>query len=355
MPGVFRWNKFSEVNTHDSFFDSLKYDYAEFPEWFQKKAAQGESALIYSDSVGIGAFLYLKSEAEEIVLQDIVLPKVPRLKIGTLKLREDLRGQRLGEGAIGIALWHWQSSLVDEVYITVFEKHSILTRLLEMFGFTLRGHNHRGERVYFKDRKQMKNADPYKLFPFISKNFNTAGLIPIYDSFHDRLFPYSELKGNKREFEEEAALKGVSKIYIGAPQNPVIFQPGDPVFIYRIDNSGGQKTYRSAITSYCTLTNIVTIKRQGNQLKTLDEYLDIASNKTVFTEAELRNVYNKNNLVIFEMVYNGFFGKGHNVNHRTLDDLGLFPCYPYDIKYKYDDFIKILELGGVDVSNVVID
>jgi len=355
MPGVFRWTKFASVNIDDSFFDSLKLDYPEFHSWFARKAEQDADALVFTDSLGIGAFLYLKEENEQIVLRNGCLPAERRLKIGTLKLREDIRGQRLGEGAIGIALWHWQSLKVDEVYLTVFERHTLLIRLLEIFGFTCVGYNVRGECVYLKSRRKLLTSDPYKSFPFVQGNFGTAGLIPIYDMFHDRLFPYSELKGNRYEFEEEVALKGISKIYIGAPQNPVTFTTGDPVFIYRIDNTGGQKTFRSAITSFCTIVNVITINRQGVQLKTLEEYLDLASNKTVFSRDELVKVYTRRNLVMFEMVYNGFFGKGHNVNHRTLDDLGLFPCYPYDIKYGYNEFKQILELGDVDVSNVIIN
>lgn len=358
MAGLFQWKQFQNIDLNDSFFDSLKEDYVEFPEWFERKAKQKERALIYNDVDGIGAFLYLKNEDEEIELENnTCLPKKPRVKIGTLKLKETLRGQRLGEGAIGVALWHWQSSIMEEVYITAFEKHEKLIGLLLTFGFVLRGRNSRGECVYAKSRKDkdIDYSNPYRSFPFIKPDFSHAGLIPIYDSYHDRLFPYSELKGNATEFEEDVALKGITKIYIGAPQNPVSFSSGDPVFIYRIDTSGGQKTYRSVITSFCTITRITTIKKQGVAIKTLQDYLALAGNKTVFSEIELKKVYDKANLVMFEMVYNGFFGKGNNVNHRTLDDLGLFPCYPYDIKYGTADFKKILELGDVDVSNVIID
>jgi hypothetical protein len=36
MPGKFVWKKFAKVDVNDIFFESLKSDYAEFTDWFQK-------------------------------------------------------------------------------------------------------------------------------------------------------------------------------------------------------------------------------------------------------------------------------------------------------------------------------
>ena len=38
---------FSKINLDDPFFDSLKSDYKEFPNWFSKKREKGESAFIF--------------------------------------------------------------------------------------------------------------------------------------------------------------------------------------------------------------------------------------------------------------------------------------------------------------------
>ena len=37
---------FAEIDLEDSFFDSLKAAYPEFPQWFAKKASQGEKAYV---------------------------------------------------------------------------------------------------------------------------------------------------------------------------------------------------------------------------------------------------------------------------------------------------------------------
>jgi len=355
MAGKFEWHQFAEVNLADPFFDSLKSDYVEFPEWFQKKRNAEEQTLVFHDEYGVGAFLYLKNENEMIELEDRTLPARPRVKIGTLRLAERFRGMRHGEGALGVSLWKWQESGSEEIYATVFEKHTELVNLFERFGFKCVGMNRRGECIYLKNRKSIDYSDPYKCFPFINPCFSKAGLIPIYEKFHDRLFPYSELKIKMREIEEETAGNGITKVYIGTPYTATHYEIGEPVFIYRIYEGETGKTYKSAVTSYCTITKIDVIKNNGRAKMSLSDFINNAGNKTVFSPEELRNKYNKNNVVMLELVYNGFFGKGHNVNHKNLKDQGLFEAPPYKLDYTKEQFIKILGMGDVNVQNVIID
>lgn len=357
MAGKFQWKKFKDVNLNDSFFDSLKRDYPEFVDWFARKSNEGEETLVYNDQFGVGAFLYLKEEDEPIELSDKILPSIKRLKIGTLRLSERQRGIRLGEGALGVALWKWQEKKVDEIYVTVFESHEELIRLFERFGFSLAGSNIRGERVYIKNRKKLDYSTPYTSFPFIASNLEKAGIIPISQNFHDRLFPFSELMGNRKEIEESTAGNGITKVYIGTPYTYMHYSIGEPVCIYRIHEGEGA-TYRSAVTSFGTITNITEIKRFGKYKHTFDDYLKMAGNKTVFDSTELNKIYHNpksKNIIMLELVYNGFFGKGHNVNHKKLKDNGLFSNHPYNIDYTKDDFIRILEMGDINVQNVIID
>ncbi|MDC7291797.1 GNAT family N-acetyltransferase [Blautia schinkii] len=356
MAGKFQWRKFKDVDILDSFFDSLKNDYKEFPEWYAKKSSIGEKTLIFEDEEGVGAFLYLKKENEPLELVDKVFPAKERIKIGTLRLAERYRGLRLGEGALGVALWKWQEQKVEEIYVTVFEKHEELINLFNRFGFLRLGKNYRGECVYLKSRGNIDYSDPYKSFPFIRPDFQKAGLVPIFELFHDRLFPYSELKGNKAEIEEETAGNGITKVYIGTPYSMMHYNVGEPVVIYRIYAGTVGKQYKSAATSFCTITKMEIVKSNDRLNMNLDDFIKMAGNKTIFTPDELIEIFNSNkNVVIIEMIYNGFFGKGHNINYRTLKDNALFETYPYNIDYKKEEFIKILEMGDVNVQNVIID
>ncbi len=79
--------------------------------------------MVFEDDEGIGAFICLKPEAEEIELEDRTLPAVDRVKISTIKIDDRYRGRRIGEGAIGLTLWQWQKMGKNEIYVTVFEKH----------------------------------------------------------------------------------------------------------------------------------------------------------------------------------------------------------------------------------------
>ncbi|MGF6366439.1 hypothetical protein M2454_002286 [Aequitasia blattaphilus] len=214
----------------------------------------------------------------------------------------------------------------------------------------------RGECVYVKKRSCIDYSTPYSAFPFIKLNFFKAGLIPIYESFHDRLFPYSELMGNNKRIEEVTAGNGVTKIYIGTPYSTTHYEVGEPVGIYRIYEGVTGKTYKSVVTSFGTITKIVRIKQFGREIISLQDYLKLAGNKTVFSQDELMTIFlNNKNVEMIELVYNGFFGKGNNVNHKSLKDVELFPTHPYNIDYTKNEFIKILEMGGINVQNIIID
>lgn len=80
---------FSEVNLDDPFFDSLKYSYLGFGEWFSRKVLDGECAYFAFDSRNnLIAMLYLKEESGH---EEGVSPRMdfPRLKIGTFKVDFD--------------------------------------------------------------------------------------------------------------------------------------------------------------------------------------------------------------------------------------------------------------------------
>lgn len=55
------------------------------------------------------------------------------------------------------------------------------------------------------------------------------------------------------------------------------------------------------------------------------------------------------------LVYNGYFGKGKNINYATLKENNLFETYPYTNKLTKQQFEKILEMGGKNVRNIIIN
>ena len=357
MPGGFGPRRFSELNLSDDFFDSLKVDYPEFEDWFLRKSACGAEALTAEgEGGGIGAFVYLKQEDEPIELSDRIIPARPRLKIGTLKVATEAQGERLGEGAIGLALWQWRDTGFDEVYVTVFEKHAPLVGMLGRFGFVRVGYKANGEAVYLKDKRALDCSDPHLCFPFVNPGFATANLLVVEDKYHDELFPYSELAHELQDEFRSSAANGITKVYVGASQ--VATRPGNPILIYRkYTGDQGRPGYKSVVTSYCVVTNVVQFKSAGSEMKSFNEFRNFIKNKSVFTDQELQQWYRKSNLTVVEMVYLGYFGAGHNVNYMWLKDNGYWDgnAYPHQFEYTKAQFLEILTKGGVQLEDVVVD
>ena len=354
MAGAYKWKKLSALDINDSFFDSLKEDYPEFEEWYNRKANEGKQAFAYIDDNGIGAFVMLKNgECEEIHLDNQILPKCSRLKISTLKLSDRVEGNRLGEGAIGIALWNWLESDDDEIYVTVFDKHRKLIEMLQKFGFELAGYNSRNEGIYLRSKNAINFMTPYTSFPFINKETRAFAMLPIEAEWHDKIFPYSELKNTKQDTEEFAAANGMTKTYIGFSYSIPAYSPGMPIMIYRISEE--QKTFKSVVTSYGTIVRFEIIKQNWDYIKSFDEYVKLVGNKSVFTYNKIKEFYEKQkNVFVLELVYNHAFGEGCNVNHYTLNNYGIWKnIHPYQAVYTMNDFRAILSLAKQDENKLI--
>lgn len=367
MAGAFSLKKFSDIDLSDPFFDSLKEDYPigglvkPFEIWFPEKARDGRSALVFNDEEGLGAFICIKHEAEEIPLQDRTLPKRDRCKVTTIKIAERYRGQRIGEGAIGLLLWKWQKMGWDDIYVTVFDKHDLLISLLTRYGFIKVGYNLNGEGVYMRSRDNVDYSDPYKSFPFINPGFQNAGYLCVNDYYHDTLFPYSELKNTLQTSVALNVRNGLTKIYVGKQYTVPPYRIGEPILIYRIHNGDGIKKYKSCVTSYCVVKQVIAAKRNCKALMTFDELIKKIGNKSVYDQDELQTKYdNDKNMFVIEMIYYGYFGEGHNVNMDWLDTHDHW-CkahsapYPALIRLSPDEFRDILQEGNVDVDNVIIN
>lgn len=365
MAGKFSYKEFSEINLDDPFFDSLKADYpgtqnsTEFCTWFKKKASMNSKALIYESESGVGAFVYIKKENEKIELTDAPdLLACERVKLGTIKISDLHRGQRIGEGAIGLALWKWQRSKINDIYVTVFPKHTTLVNLLEKFGFHVIGTNLNGENVYIKSRQAISYDNPYVSFPFVNPHFKEAGYLIFEDTYHDTMFPYSELKNVTQTRIEMSVANGLSKIYVSAASQ-IKYRIGEPVLIYRKFSGLTGKMYKSCLTSFGMITDIFQVKKQGRILIPFEELINRIGNKSVFNQNELRSKFDHdNNVIVYELLYYAYFGVGNNINCAWLRDNGLWSKdgrYPTDTKLNQEEFKMVLGKGNLDVQNIIID
>lgn len=366
MAGRFTLKKFADIDLEDAFFDSLKMDYpgnessTGFYAWFRNKSASGATALVFEDELGVGAFVALKNEEENLYLKNIVLPAKKRIKISTIKISERYRHYRIGEGAVGLVLWRWQKSDAEEMYVTAFDKQTALISLLERFGFLKWGYNQNGESVFYRSRKQINFSDSYKAFPFIKSGFDYAGYVIIDDNYHDTMFAYSELANNTalQTKISSSVSNGLTKIYVGQSY-AVSHYVGEPVLIYRRFTQGNGKRYRSCITSFCVVTDTFQAKVNNQYLMTFDELKNRIGNKSVFDESEIYRQYMASkHLTIIELLYCGYFGAGNNVNMDWLDHNGCWASanqYPTSVHLSEPQFAQILKEGNINVSDVIIN
>jgi len=305
--------KFGKINLNDTFFDSLKGDYAGFDKWFLKKYDDEAYITINSKNGMLLSFLYLKMEDENENYSNItpVFPPKRRLKIGTFKVISN--GFRLGERFMKIIFDNALKNHVNEIYVTVFDKRPEqrrLIELLEQWGFTMWGYKN-GEQVYVRDFTPKFDIDNLKgCFPYISRQKHTY-IVPIYPEYHTELLPDSILNTESREdfIEDFPHRNCIRKVYVSyaMPPYPSI---GDILVFYR---TGGY--YKSVVT---TLGIVLEVK---NDFQNEDDFILYCRKKSVYPENELREMWKRNprKPLVVSFLYTYSFP--HRINMAELINL----------------------------------
>ena len=316
--------EFGHINLDDEFFDTLKEDYPGFEDWFSSK--NKEEAYVFKQDVKVHVFLYVKTEfedEEDYLRINPILSKKKRLKVGTFKIDDKLKGFRLSERFIKIIFDNALKNNVKEVYVTLFENHrkeiDALRDVLCKWGFYKYGSrtyaNGKEESVFVKTLEKYDNTKDIKYnFPNLP-NANRMFILPINPEYHTNLFPDSILKNENMSLyqDNKGHLYSLEKIYVSGTykRNP---KPGDFVVIYR---SGDRypKYYSSVCTCLCVLEEIKTPT-------SLEEYLSECSNKSVFSKKELENFFiNKKYQTVIKLIpYKIYIEK---ISLGKLIDVGL--------------------------------
>ncbi|AWD70279.1 MULTISPECIES: GNAT family N-acetyltransferase [Acinetobacter] len=347
--------KFSEINLENSFFDSLKSDYKEFAEWFKKKAdANDEAYVFYTDNQTIDGFLYLKIEHD--ALTDLIpnMPAKLRLKLGTLKI--NAHGTKLGERFIKKVFDHLIFNNLDEVYVTVFDHHIGLIKLLEKYGFvqeaikqTLNG----VERVYFKKLDKSAPYDIYTSYPLLNTMGNRKYVLAIYPEFHSRLLPDSVLttEDPQNVIRDVSHTNSIHKIYLCKMDAICTAKKGDILCIYRTTPVPGRAKYLAVMTSICTIEEY----RHIASFESLESFLSYALPFSIFSEIELKQFYrDKKYPYIIRFSYNIALPKriirNDLINEVGLNENAYWGCFELsDVQFK-----SICQLGRVN-ENIIIN
>lgn len=302
---ILRVEKFKSISLDESFFDSLKTDYAEFENWFEKKGEQ-LAFTFRNDSGGLDGFLYLKEE--NAVVADVFppLPLSSRIKIGTFKINS--HGTRLGERFIKRAFDIAVSRKVQALYVTVFEKHQNLLSLFLRYGFIERATKSTANGVELVLEKVLKvtSGDVVLDYPLIPIIKDRHFVLSIYPQWHSRLLPDSLLNNeNSSILQDVSHTNSIHKIYLTAMRGVDQLKRGDTLLIYRT-SSGGPAFYTSVITSLCVVEELLNI----NVFTTIEKFIAYCSPYSVFSEAELRQFYTRKTYPwIVRFTYNLALGK----------------------------------------------
>lgn len=316
MNDYIQLRQFSEINLADTFFDSLRDDYAEFDTWFKKKQGQGEQAYVMFLEEKISGFMYLKDETESIKLKNKKLDTIRRMKIGTFKLNS--RGTILGDRFLALALRDAVKNNHDRAYVTVFKKHEKLVSLFKKFGFREAGETIDGE-LFLGKRMEFIQESPYANFPLVTLS-NPSYSLAIQSNYHTRLFPDSRLQTEIDHIVEDLAQTNtVTKTYLCGMKRAKKLKPNDSLFIYRMAEKAQIKKYKSVLTSVCTVIEVKDI----SEFSDYESYLKYIGKGTVFTPKELKTFWQTRKYpIIIKMLYN----------------------FPLDRKITLEEFAEIIQM-----------
>ncbi len=344
------YHYFSQINLADPFFNSLKSDYNEFEEWYFRKVTQEAKAYICNWENQLCGFLYLKEENNAITDISPHLPAKRRLKIGTFKV--DAHGTRLGERFIKTILDNAVEYDYDEIYVTVFSRHTGLISLLTQFGFLQYGSKttHNGTELVLVKNMQQISGNLLQDFPLVFDNNINKYALSIQPQFHSRLFPDSILSNESFNILNDVShTNSIHKVYICGMSGVIDFHSGDLVLIYRTSDRQAPARFRSVITSLCVVQEI----RHINSFASLEDFFEYCSAYSIFTESELRSMYHhKRYPYVIKMTYNAAFSR-KVTNGDLIDNHGVNPHYWGVFRLTNAQFYNIIRAGEVNERIVV--
>ncbi|WP_278380483.1 hypothetical protein [Pseudoalteromonas distincta] len=341
---------FSDIDLGDSFFDTLKEDYSEFSAWFNKKASSGEKAYVLYENGNADGFLYLKNETGCLNELEPPLNSQVHLKVGTFKFNS--RGTRRGERFIKKIFDHATSAYVEDIYVTVFDKHEYLIRLFLKYGFIVHGSKitPNGTESVLVRKMRLVTGNGLTDYPYIDARTSSNFLLAIYPAFHTRMLPDSILNNESiNTIEDVSHSNSIHKIYLCATPLVSTFKPGDIVIIYRTGDGQGPAWYRSVATSVCVIEEYKNISEF-----TEAEFMKYCGSYSVFSDQELKGFYTQKKYPhIIKFTYNAALSKRLN-RKMLIEQVGLDQNERWSaLELTKDQLSNILNLGGVNESLVV--
>ena len=175
--------------------------------------------------------------------------------------------------------------------------------------------------------------------------------MPILAKYHTSLLPDSKLNTeNEIDFLGKKPHRyALQKVYISFTLERGM-KMGDLLLFYRMAENGENKKYKSVVT---TVGIIDSVKYMGHGFNTKEEFFRTCKNRSVFTEQELEEFWNKkkDRLLVVNFIYVKSLSKRLNLDYLWANDIIPIPNGPRPFtKVSDEQFNKI-----VNDSNTSID
>jgi GNAT superfamily N-acetyltransferase/rRNA-processing protein FCF1 len=288
-----------QINQQDAIFESLRKDYPGFNLWFDKCRKQHRDCWVLQIADQIAGLVIRKDESHVDAGTQHPGPKI--LKVCTLKVRDEFRGEKFGELLLKQILWFAQRNSYDLVYLTAYPKHAFLIDLLTYYGFQETKKQANGESVLEKIMLKgsfpafagdVFDADRIYYPRFYDGNSIRKFCVPIQADYHRRLFPEIAVGADlplfpKEEFglilahgEERTPGNTIRKVYLCRAKTTHLL-PGALVFFYM-----------SKDPSYAASQTITTVGvvEQVINVENSDDLIRLTAKRSVFSADKLRGM-----------------------------------------------------------------
>ena len=340
-----------QIDRSDSIFQSLREDYPEFDSWFEKCRREHRDCWVLTIGEQIAGLVIRKEEDHADAKTRNVASKI--LKVCTLKVRDEFRGEKFGELLLKQVLWFAQRNSYDLVYLTVYEKHTFLIDLLSYYGFEETKRLPNGElfleKIITNGALPALTSDPFeydrRYYPrFYDGPLAQKFIVPIQPDYHRKLFPEIAYGAELPLFPNErfspvlahgqnrAPGNTIRKVYLCRAQTKRT-RPGDVLVFYM------SKDARYAASQAITTIGII---EQVTQAKTSDDLVRATAKRSVFTAAELDTMVASSEVPIKVI---DFLLSAHvepAVSLQTLVSAGILAAAPQSITKLSEDRYSML-------------
>lgn len=288
-----------QIDRTDPIFTSLREDYPEFDKWFEKCRKEHRDCWVLKIGEQIAGLVIRKDENQAEANTRNAGKKI--LKICTLKVRDEFRGEKFGELLLKQILWFAQRNSYDLVYLTAYAKHTFLIDLLSYYGFEethkLQNNELVLEKVITNGILPELNTDPLSFDRLhYSRFYDGPGvskfIVPIQPDYHRRLFPEIAFGTELPLFPDEkfgpVLARGqdrtpgntIRKVYLCRAQTMQI-GPGDLLLFYM-----------SKDPNYLGSQSVTTlgIVEQVTEARSTGDLVRLTAKRSVFSVADLTNM-----------------------------------------------------------------